>query len=175
MRPIAFGWRAVAWTRASMRLQAMRRRTVVWTLVVLALALPLLALAGGWWFLRSGRLERSIERAFAERLPGQLRIGALHLSLGAAELEDVDIFEPGQAPMAHIAHASIVLSYHHLSPRLEGITLDGVHLRLDRRSWDLLNNLIDAEDRHPRPARRATSPSRPRATSTWAARRASRT
>ncbi len=127
----------------------MRRRTVVWTLVVLVLVVPLLVLAGGWWYLRSGRLERAIERAFAHRLPGQLRIGALHLSLGAAVLEDVDIYEPGQDAMARIKRVTIELSYHRLSPHLERISLDSVHLRLDRRSWDLLNALIDAEDRYP--------------------------
>jgi hypothetical protein len=123
----------------------MRRRSVIlWSIAVL-LGIPLALLAIGTWYLHSGRIERRIEVFFHHRLPGELRVGRFQWPGGnVVILHDVTLGEPGQEPMATVQELVLTFSDKHI--RVETLQIIGAHLRLDLKSWELLNHMIDAEN-----------------------------
>ena len=125
----------------------MRRRSVVlWSLGVL-LGIPLTLVAIAAWYLHSGRIERRIEEFFHNRLPGQLTVGSFEWpGSNIVILRDLTLGEPGQLPMATVQEVQLTFSDKHF--RVEHLQISGAKLRLDRRSWDLLNRMIDAENAH---------------------------
>lgn len=111
-------------------------------------ALPLLVAAAAAWYVASGRVERRIEAGYSARLPGVLRIGGFSWEgTGTAVLRDISLGEEGQPPLLTAAEARATIAMGAM--RLERLDISGAHMRLDRRSWELLLHIIEAESRIP--------------------------
>ncbi len=96
------------------------------------------------WFLWSGRLERNVEAGYAARLPGRLQVGRIEFSgTDTVVIHDLSLGEDGELPLLTARRATAKVRL--LASRLDELRLEGGHLRLDARSWKLLNAIIDKE------------------------------
>ncbi len=127
----------------------MSRRKKIWlTLGIVLIGLPLAALVVGWCLIHSGRVERYIEAKFSQRLPGRLHVGSFELaSSSEIVLRDLVIDEAGEAALVTVAEVHAKLSLRRL--RLEALAIDGVRMRLDAKSFALLNRILDTESAIP--------------------------
>jgi len=134
----------------------MTRKTrirLVIALVVLGPVAACLVVLG--WFLWSGRLERNVEAGYAARLPGRLQVGRIEFSgTDTVVIHDLSLGEDGQPPLLTARRATAKLRL--LASRLDELRIEDGYLRLDARSWKLLNAIIDKERSIP-----ATRPAEP--------------
>ena len=129
------------------------RHRLKWLLFLLLL-LPGLVASVLWYeghmFLRSGMPSSKIEEAIDARwspfgLPkGLVHVGSVEvLSYNTVRIHDLVLGEAGERPLATAESAEAKLYI--MDPGLSDLVLDGLDVRLDQASYDLLNRIIHAE------------------------------
>ncbi|MBA3708069.1 MAG: hypothetical protein H0W83_04500 [Planctomycetes bacterium] len=123
----------------------MTRRRRIWMIVALVvLGLPLAGFITVEWYLHSGRIERRIESIYSQRLPGRLTVGSFEMASSIeAVLKDVVIGEDGEKPLLTVAKIRARIHLRRL--RLDSLRIEGAAMRLDAKSWALLNRIIATE------------------------------
>ncbi|MBA2480776.1 MAG: hypothetical protein H0V44_08945 [Planctomycetes bacterium] len=127
----------------------MSRRRRIWLIIALvAVGLPLIGFALVQWYLHSGRIERRIESQYSQRLPGRMTIGRFEMASSIeAVLHDVAIGDVGEQPLLTVKKIRARIHLRRL--RLDSLRIEGARMRLDAKSWDLFNRIVDAEQAIP--------------------------
>ncbi|MFW5698303.1 MAG: hypothetical protein ACOCYN_00480, partial [Planctomycetota bacterium] len=118
-----------------------RRARIRLVIAVIVLGLPVLAGGVAVWFVVSGALQRRIEQAWSEELPGRLEIGTLAVdALDTVVVEDSGVHAGTDgAPVFELAHALIRGSV--LETRVGDVALRGLRLDASPRNHPFLLEL----------------------------------